>query len=609
MTRANQVQSTSTYSTWNNVRYMLQSIWRYDRLLLLIIVLPMVAQLGTSVVAVIAPKLIIDQLTSGARVESMIWLGVGIAVALMILSLIDRLSDTQMDARSMSHRIHVALPSVRKRMTTDYENIVSQAGSTRWQKMMEAIQTNQSGTEAIVRQIGSLIKNSVGVIIFGGILLMLNPWIVLMLSIGAAINILASHKAIRYQRQHRDDWAAIDSKLLYLREQAVDGQGAKDIRIYSMAGWIMRLFTDANNERYQWHKKVAIQHYLFNHVVDSAIVFIRDLVAYGYLIYRVLNGLSVGEFVLYFGAIAGFSLWLGGMVNDIGQVQQSAIHVDEVRRYLDVPEHTRRGEGVPLPSFQDSSCDIQLKDVSYQYPDDDREIIHKLNLSIKKGEKLAIVGVNGAGKTTLVKLICGLLRPQEGQISIDGHSMGKYNIEDYYSLFSVAFQDAFISAFSIAENVSMQPESNTHRDRVRDALAKAGLDEHISSLPEGMDTRIGNIFTDHGTELSGGERQKLILARALYKDAPILILDEPTAALDPIAESRLYEQYAQLSRNKTSIYISHRLASTRFCDRIIFMENGDIAEEGTHEQLMALNGRYAHMFDVQSHYYQTEVKS
>ena len=217
------------------------------------------------------------------------------------------------------------------------------------------------------------------------------------------------------------------------------------------------------------------------------------------------------------------------------------------------------------------------------------------------------MGINGAGKTTLVKLICGLYFPTEGEILMNNVPVTEFNIEDYYSLFSVVFQDIYLLPFQIRQFIASCDDEFINDENVRTSLIKAGLGDKISSLPHNIESRLMKGVFDDSIDLSGGEKQKLMLARALYKDAPFVVLDEPTAALDPIAESELYHKYNDMTKNKTSIYISHRLASTRFCDRIFFMENGDIIEIGTHDELIKLNKKYAYMYDLQSHYYQEEV--
>ena len=223
--------------------------------------------------------------------------------------------------------------------------------------------------------------------------------------------------------------------------------------------------------------------------------------------------------------------------------------------------------------------------------------------SIKAGEKLAVVGLNGAGKTTLIKIICGLYNPTSGKIYINGHEKDEYNIYDYFSLFATVFQDYYFLPVSIANTISSHTDENTDRNKVIKCLDLAGLSKKVSELENSIDSMLNKQLNENGIELSGGEKQKLLLARAIYKNAPILILDEPTAALDPIAENELYQKYNALTQNKTSIYISHRLASTRFCDRIIYLENGKNIEIGSHTELMKNGGKYAKLFEIQSHYY------
>lgn len=244
-----------------------------------------------------------------------------------------------------------------------------------------------------------------------------------------------------------------------------------------------------------------------------------------------------------------------------------------------------------------------MKNVTFRYPESDHAIFENLNLTIRSGEKLAIVGLNGAGKTTLVKLICGFYDPTEGEILLNGKNIKIFNRYDYYKHFTAVFQQFSVLETSVEANVA-QSATNIDVEKVTECLEKAGLTQKIASLSNGLKTNVGHFVFDDGVDFSGGEVQRLMLARALYKNAPILVLDEPTAALDPIAENDIYQKYSQMTEGRTSLFISHRLASTRFCDRIIFLADGNIKEEGTHDSLMELGGEYAELFSVQSKYYQ-----
>ena len=235
-----------------------------------------------------------------------------------------------------------------------------------------------------------------------------------------------------------------------------------------------------------------------------------------------------------------------------------------------------------------------------------KNTINKLDFTIKAGEKIALVGNNGAGKTTIVKLLCGLYDQTEGQILIDGKPIDDIGLETYQDKISVLFQDTNPMAFSIEENITGLENGQCDSAKLEDSLKKAGLWDKVQSLPQKEKTFITQTFSEDGILLSGGETQKLLLAKAIYKNGSFLILDEPTSALDPLAESKIYEEYNNLAAGKTAVFISHRLASTKFCDRIMFLENGTITECGSHEELMKKGGKYKEMFDIQSQYYRED---
>ena len=275
-------------------------------------------------------------------------------------------------------------------------------------------------------------------------------------------------------------------------------------------------------------------------------------------------------------------------------------NISYTREYEDIPDNTNRGQGEPLPTGE---CEIEFRNVSYTYFKAEEPTIKNLSFTLHKGERLALVGLNGAGKTTLIKLMCGLYDPTEGEILLNGKPVNVYNRDEYYTLFSAVFQDIEKLPVSIAENISATTYELTDKEKLEKCLKQSGLYDKIESLPDKEKTHIVRALYDDAIELSGGQNQKMALAKALYKNAPILLLDEPTAALDPIAEQEMYLQYADFSKGKASVFISHRLASTRFCDRIILLENGSIAEIGTHSELMEKGGKYAELFALQSSYY------
>ena len=309
--------------------------------------------------------------------------------------------------------------------------------------------------------------------------------------------------------------------------------------------------------------------------------------------------------MLLFGAVSGLGDWLLDLFFHLEDLSEKSRQLSQLREWLDTPEEYLTEGGAPIPRSADGQYTIQLQDVSFRYPGAEHDTIRHLDLTLATGESLAIVGLNGAGKTTLIKLLCGFLDPTEGAVLLNGQDIRTLNRRQYYELFGAVFQKVSVLPATVAENVSQQTAEKgaIDRHRVADCLRRAGLEKTVAALPDGMDTFLGRDVYLEAAQLSGGQEQRLMLARALYKDAPITILDEPTAALDPLAESDLYQRFGQLTSGHSAVYISHRLASTRFCDRIILLEDGHIAECGTHEGLLAASGRYAQLFAVQSRYY------
>ena len=343
-------------------------------------------------------------------------------------------------------------------------------------------------------------------------------------------------------------------------------------------------------------------------VADLIVILVRDGGAYALLIHMFYQGeISIDGFVLYFAAISCFASWIDGIISCWNTAHTVSLKLCDLREFIDYPEYDGSGTA-KAADHMDTAPEIEFRHVSFRYDGADQDTIHDLSLRIKSGEKLALVGLNGAGKTTLVKLLCGLYRPTSGEIFFNGTALADFRREDYYKLISPVFQEIRTAFFSLAETVSGQSTANTDLKKAERCMRQAGLGDKIDALPDGIHTKLNKKVHKNGTELSGGEAQKLMLARALYKDAPLLILDEPTAALDPIAESRIYTEFNAMAERRTALFISHRLASTSFCDRIILLENGCIAEEGTHQELIAAGGTYKQLFDIQSCWYKEDME-
>ena len=389
----------------------------------------------------------------------------------------------------------------------------------------------------------------------------------------------------------------------YVIYRSRDMKLAKDIRIFGIGPWLTELYEKYTRLMQDFYVK-AYRQDMWADLLDVALAFLRNGAAYGLLIAMALRGeLTAAAFVLYFTAVSGFAQWVTGIFSGLGALHRESLDLAALREFVEEPELFRFEDGKPLPVKEEHLYTLELRDVSFRYPGADHDTLSHVNLTLHPGEKLAVVGRNGAGKTTLIKLLCGFYDPTEGQVLLDGEDIRQYDRRDYYRHFAAVFQQFSVLAGTMAENVAQTTGENVDRPKMWDCLERAGIADKVRELPQGEDTHLGREVYLDGVDLSGGQLQRLMLARALYKDAPVVVLDEPTAALDPIAESDLYQKYNDLTGNCTSVYISHRLASTRFCDRVLLIENGGIAEEGTHEELLAAGGRYAYLFDIQSKYY------
>ncbi len=335
--------------------------------------------------------------------------------------------------------------------------------------------------------------------------------------------------------------------------------------------------------------------------VIGLLLMASSLIMYGFAAARVVAGiLTVGEivsFVMYFSKIRQ---GISSITNGFGNIFIDTEFVQYVYDFLDIPDEKYRGS-IPTEKRDDNEYEFEFSHVCFRYPNSEQYVVKDVNLKWRIGEKMALVGKNGCGKSTLIKLLCRLYDPTDGMITLNGIDIKKYKYEDYMALFSVVFQDSELFSFSIAENVAADTEYDG--ERVKDCVIKAGLGERLSQMESGIDTCLYKQFDEHGVEISGGEAQKLCLARAIYKSAPFIILDEPTASLDPISEHDIYTKFNGIVGTKTAVYISHRLSSCRFCDEIIVMEDGSIAERGSHESLLVKGGVYKSLWEAQAEYY------
>lgn len=589
------------HSLGQNIVYMISLAWKQRRsVILLALTMAVVAILLSLTQLFIVPSVlgVVETNASVAELTAIILLFTGVLILL-------RAAQSYFSSCAQFGRIEVRLiigsMIQNKALTMSYPDIEDQNVRKKMDKASMLVTSNSAATEAIWTTLVNLFKNVVELIVFLSLLAALNPFMIIAVLVTTIVSFSVSNYLNGWGYRHRDEEAEYFRRMNYLSERSRDYTLAKDVRIFGMQDWI----EDVYNSVLRLYRSFVARGervYIWGNIIDVILAFMRNGIVYFFLIGGVLEGgMSAAQFVLYFNTVNLFTSGIGKIMTDLAALRKQSLDICAVREFLDYPETFQMEQGIPITPNLNIPYQIELQDVSFRYPEAEKNTLSHINLTISPGEKLAIVGLNGAGKTTLIKLICGFLDPTEGKVLLNNVDIRTYNRRDYYQLFSAVFQDFSVLDVTIAENIA-QTDENINEEWMEHCIEQAGLTEKIKRLPDGVKTHIGKVFED-GIELSGGELQRLMLTRALYKNAPIIVLDEPTSALDPIAESKLYNKYSELTDGRMAVYISHRLASTRFCDRILLIAEGSIEEEGTHDELLARNGHYADLFEIQSKYY------
>ncbi|MDU5493248.1 MAG: ABC transporter ATP-binding protein [Clostridium perfringens] len=587
----------------SNLKYIMGYAWSQDKVLFAQCGVYTILASISPFIGIFLPKFLIDELLGQRRIEIILMTLIGFFLLSSVVNYSIAWLRCAYSPRVTKIRTDYITMISDKIMKMDFKNTEDPEVLNKIKSVMNAVMSNNTGVEGVYHTILGLFGRLTAFVGYISIVLFLSPWILLFLIINVLISYALTMRVKKYEYSQKEKAADKDRRTFYVFDTMYDFAYGKDIRIYDLKNILIDKFKKFRGERIDISRDVQGKQ-LKVKIVDVILLVIREFVVYGYLIYNVLfTGMSIGDFTMYFSTINGFGDWMKGILDDLANIKAQNMYLDDMREFLEIKsENKEKTRDIPI----DSSYEIEFKNVSFKYPKTDKYIYKNLSLKIKKGQRLAIVGINGAGKTTFVKLLCRLYEPTSGEILINGVNIQSFSKEEYYKILSVVFQDIKTFAFTVAENVSLENLEDVDREKVLHCIEKAGVGDKINSLEKGIDTSLLKILDGEGVELSGGENQKLALARALYKNGKIVILDEPTSALDAVDEYNIYKGFDELIGDKTAIYISHRLASTKFCDVIAFFENGEIVEYGTHEELLKKNGKYSDMFNIQAQYYKEE---
>lgn len=603
-------RKTGKYSFFSNLLYHYRNMLKWEPKLFFIGLFMLVPWTFASILGNILPSVVVEGIEEHWDMKTYLVSLLTLIVVMWMFNFLAAAAESYCRNGGAIYRMRYSRPYVRKKMRLDYDILEKKEFQTHANAAYTAIYQGRGIDDATWR-LPTFLSYLGPVIVYGIMLAKVSVWILVLAFLCGVIQIQMLRLARLKHGKAHPVLADLSGKMAYMTSHTMEPEAGKDIRIYHMAEWLMKKYCDTleamNKEYFRVHKW-----YMVRGMSDAALDFVRNGLVYGYLIYMVAEGrFTLSEFVLYFGFVNSFGERLFLAMREALSFGVISNTFSSIREYFDTKENRNEGKSLPQ-EVMDKLCSapvtLELRDVSFTYPGQEKPTISHLNLKIAEGEKLALIGLNGAGKTTLVKLICGFYTPTEGEILLNGIPVGDFDRNQYYRLISVLFQDYTIVPLSVDENVASCPRGEIDEEKLKSCLEQSGFLRRYEQLPKRGESMLVKEIHPDAVDFSGGEKQRLLFARALYKEAPLLILDEPTAALDPIAENEIYLKYGEATKGKTSIYISHRLSSTRFCDRIVLLENGQIVESGTHQELMDRKGKYEQLFEMQSQYYKNQEK-
>ncbi len=549
---------------------------------------------------VILPKFLVDELTGAMNIDRLIFFGSLIVLANVLFSFLTNTTKKYMDVKKIHMQEKFSQSMAEKIMNVEFNYLENPYYLDLKERAVFA-SNNQGALQSLISLVGGVFKSIITIAGLLTIMFTLSWVLVLMLIVTIIISVLIYKSFMSYQMEFFQEIIPVNRKYGYYVGFAYDDKIQKDIRLYDMNKMMTDRVTYYNDEINTWFSS----YYKKQGGYLASIGVINDLqsaLAYGYVGLRVVISrlgprISIGSFTMYVAAAINFTTTTMTLGQYLVGLTQMLGYLDPFMEFMSLPDE---GALEGKLEFSGDIESIEFKDVSFKYPGSENIVLEDISFRINKGEKISIVGLNGAGKTTMIKLICRLYRPSKGSILINGHDIFDYDHKSYMSEIAAVFQDYKLFAFSIDENISCG-ELHSDSDRTMEIIEEVGLKDKIDELPDGIASLYGKAYDKKGIEMSGGESQKVAIARALYKDASLIILDEPTSALDPLAEAEIYKHFNSMVGDKTAVYISHRMSSSVFCDKILVIDNGKISDFDTHQSLLNnQEGLYSKLFRSQA---------
>lgn len=584
---------------YENTVYMIKNWFKWDKKSIAYFIIRIPALVIQPIITALIPKAMIDCINNHVSVGE---LAATVAVLSALVALTTWLAPFMQELILGSARIirmRYAVMAFDKNLNADYVQIESLQGREMNQRAGDFYRSFYAGSADFFETLNMICVSVIGIITSAALIYKINFFIILLIIatcvVEAAVLRFLNSASIKMRDKEND----ITTKFNYFYAQSKNTGAGKDIRIYSLGDRFIAVMAQLV---YEIDKLARIYTKTDFSVsgVRALLNLLRELVAYAYLTYLAATGkLSVSDFIFYFGIITGFSNWIVSLVYCISSLERCCNQCSRYREYVEGNSFEHQSTNNNTPSAVDS---VEFKNISFAYPQSDKTVLNNISFKVTKGENIAIVGENGAGKTTLIKLLCGLYKTDKGEIIINSKSSSEFEKGEYFSLFSPVFQDYSFLPLTVAQNIAASLDFD--EEKVISSLKSAGIYDKIKSLPNGINTKMIKEINKDAEDFSGGEKQKLLLAKAVFKNAPVLILDEPTAALDPIAENEIYTHFNSFIKDKTAIYISHRLSSCVFCNRIAVFEKGKLVQTGTHNELLNnLDGAYSKLWNAQAQYY------